>query len=440
LKAQLAAEGYTPGADFTGSFGLRGVTYTVDPLILNINGITSYEGQALTPAEFAIGVALDSVPNNPAPGTPLFNLFNAIDLSGNVPAALNALSPGDYSAYRDLAIQNATEMVQEIDARLNNVRDGSESVDTGAGGMSSTMGLSKDDGKESKQVIPAPAPEKRWGMFATGDGLFFRGNSHDVGLNDTKSNTAGTIAGVDAKIGEHAIAGAFFAYDNADVTLDNLGSHATIESYSGGIYGSLHGAGFYANGLGAYTRNNYSSDRNILFPGFANTAAAGTHGNQYTGNLDAGYDWHVTNRFTVGPLVGLQYTHLDVAGFNEYGAGAASLDVGSQDMDSLQSRVGGRADFHLASGANSAFAAEVHAAWQHEYLDDSHGLTASFSGAPLTPFTIQTSSPLRDAAVVGAGLNFTFHQRLTLFTDYELQIWRASYFEQSVNAGGRISF
>ena len=444
LKAQLAADGALTGKDSSGTFTVRGVTYTYDPLVVHLN-VSSYQLQGLTPNQARIGASLDSITTNPAPGSTLFNLFNTLDSSGNVSGALEAFSPQQYQAYGELAIGNATMTVQEIDARLNNLRDGSESLDTtgigGAGDATATAGYSKDDGKESKNVVQIPAPEKRWDMFATGDGLFSRDNSHDVDAQGARANTAGTLAGVDAKIGSHFVAGALFAYDNADATLGAGGNgHATIESYTGGLYGAYHQDGFYLNSLAAYTNNRYSSDRNINIPGIGGTATGNTRGNQYTANLDGGYDWHVTNRLTMGPIAGLQYVHLDVDGFNEAGAGAASLSVGDQRMDSLQSRVGGRVDYHMLTTDHSSFAAELHAAWQHEYLDGSRSIGAGFEGLGLAPFSVQTTSPLRDAAVVGLGLNFTFHERLTLFADYELLMWRASDFEQTINGGARISF
>jgi outer membrane autotransporter protein len=273
-----------------------------------------------------------------------------------------------------------------------------------------------------------------------GDGLFYRANPHNADIQDGRSDTAGTLAGIDGKIGGRAVIGALFAYDNAAVTLGGDGSHATIESYTGGLYGAWHQDGFYANSLAAYTRNHYSSQRDIAIPGFPGAASGSTNGNQYTANLDGGYDWHVTSHITAGPLAGVQYVHLDVNGFNDSGAGAADLGIGSQVMNSLQSRVGGRVDFHLATTASSSFAAELYAAWQHEYLDGSRAIGAGFEGAGLAPFSVQTSSPLRDAAVAGASLNFTFHNRLTLYADCELQLWQASYFEQTINAGARISF
>jgi outer membrane autotransporter protein len=441
LNAILIPQGVNSG-NVTNSvvFTLNGVNYNIDPATVYFHA-TSYEAQALTPNQFAIARSLDSLNSIPTPS--LMALFNAIDASGNVPGALNALSPVKYALYGDLAIENATATVQGVDRRLNNLRDGSESVDTtGVGGDTVaavvTGDPSKDGSKESKQVVQPEPQENRWGFFASGDGLFFRG-SQGTGLQDGKSNTAGALAGVDGKVGDHVVIGALFAYNNSAVDLGNDGSHATIESYSGGIYGSYNQDGFYLNSLAAYTRNNYTSSSNVLFPGFATTGNGSTHGNQYAANIDGGYDWNVTNRLTLGPIAGLQYVHLDVNSFDESGGGA-DLGVDSQSVNSLQSRLGAKAEYKIAMTAHSSFGAEAYVAWQHEYLDNSRGIGASFEGGGLTPFTVQTGSPERDAAVVGAALNCTFHNRLTLFADYELQMWNQNYFEQSVNGGAKISW
>jgi outer membrane autotransporter protein len=197
--------------------------------------------------------------------------------------------------------------------------------------------------------------------------------------------------------------------------------------------------GFYVNGMAAYTRNHYDSNRNILFPGVASTAGANTDGNQYSANIDGGYDWHLSDRVTVGPVAGVQYVHLDVDSFNEAGAGLASLAVNGQDVDSLRSRLGARADYHVQMAEQITFAAELTAEWQHEFLDDSRGIIAGF-GSGLAPFSVQTSRPDRDAGVVGAGINFTFRNRVTLFADYNLTMWRTNYYDQTVNGGCKVSW
>jgi outer membrane autotransporter protein len=420
-------------------------------MVLNLN-MSSYQLQGVTPNQQAIGASLDTLTYNPAPGTPLFNMLNAIDMSGNVPGALDELSPQIYAMYGDLAIANSNFLVVSLDDRLNNLRDGSESIAAtglgtqasinGGGPNESIAGWTKNDGKESKQVQTTEPKPNRWGFFAQGDGLFFRGNYHDIdGQQNARSDSAGTIVGVDGLAGDHGVVGAFFAYNNAAVELDGAGSHAQIESYSGGLYGSFHEQGFYLNTLAAYTRNDYTSNRNILIPGFGGSANGSTNGNQATVNLDGGYDWNATERLSFGPLLGLQYVNVGVDGFSEgLGGGPAALNVGSQNINSLQSRLGVRANYHIATSQVSALALDLHAAWQHEYLDDSRSIGASFETGGFAPFAVQTASPQRDAAVVGVGFNATFHDRLTLFVAYDLDISNSSYFEQSVNGGARISF
>jgi outer membrane autotransporter protein len=87
-----------------------------------------------------------------------------------------------------------------------------------------------------------------------------------------------------------------------------------------------------------------------------------------------------------------------------------------------------------------SFATEIRAEWQHEFLDDSHGIDADLIGSGLGSFQVKTSPPESDAALVGAGINFTFRNTLTVFCDYDVQTAQRSYFEQSVKAGLRFGF
>ena len=427
LRTQLLP--YLTGQPSSGSVTVRGVTYLWDPLIVELNGkvsassailaASSYQLQGLTHNQQAVGASLDSATTNPAPGSSLSGLFNATDMSGNVPAALRALSPQVYQLYGDLGIENSTAIVQDIDERLDQVCDGGESVDlSGVGAPATEAGGKAADGKQPLPPSPAPAQTQRWGFFATGDGFFYRGNPHDPDVQSSSADSGGTVAGLDGKIGDDAILGALFSFNNADATLDSDGSHATIQSYTGGLYGAWHPGSLRLNALAAFTANHYASSRNIIFPGYAGNAKGIADGDQYTVNLDGGYDCHLDDHFTAGPLAGLQWVHMRVDGFDESGAGAANLEIGNQRVDSLQSRLGGRLSIHLLTHGDMAISTDLHAAWQHEYLDNSRAIHASFAGAGLAAFSVRTTGPMRDAAVLGTGLNFTFHERLTLFADY----------------------
>jgi len=143
---------------------------------------------------------------------------------------------------------------------------------------------------------------------------------------------------------------------------------------------------------------------------------------------------------TVGPLAGLQYVHLNVDGFNETGAGAANLAVGSQDADSLRSRIGVHAEYKTQLAKEVAFGTEIHAAWQHEFLDDSRSISGQFIGSGLAAFNVNTTKPQRDAAIAGVGVNFTVRDTMTVFFDYDVQAGQESYLEQSVKGGLKFSF
>ncbi|HWB60412.1 MAG TPA: autotransporter domain-containing protein, partial [Chthoniobacteraceae bacterium] len=449
LNSQLSSQGVGSGSDTSVTFTVRGVTYDIDPAVIHFN-MSSYQLQGVTPNQSAIGAALDSAQTNPNPGTPLAFLFNAIDQAPNQARAIEELSPQPYQIYGDIALANANFTTLEIDQRLYNLRDGSEGVDTAGlnGGETSgltsmlTNGLSKNDDK-GKGVITPMTEENRWGFFAAGNGIFSSVDAHGGDLQDANFTSSGILLGLDGKIHEHWIVGTFFNYEHTWADLDSQGSSADINSYSGGIYAGYHNGGYYGNGLFSYTRNDYSSQRNIRiagFPGFNESAGGSTSGNQFEGDLDGGYDFNLTDRVSVGPIAGLQYVHLDVDGFSESGAPGAGLAVGSQSLDSLRSRLGFHANYHMKVNQRMSFAADLHAQWQHEFLDDSRGISAAFEGDGLAPFAVQTTSPERDAALLGLGANLTVRDRYTFFLDYDVQAGQQDYLEQSVKGGFKYSW
>lgn len=451
LNAQLAAQGY-PSNNFTGTFTVRGVTYVIDPLKVNVN-VTSYEQFALTPNQLAVAQSLDSLTTNPAVGSPLMNLFNAIDggcgartPTGINPQALeaifNALSPSGYFALGAAGIAQMDFLTLEMDTRLNNIRDGSESIDTMGVTVAdiSMADMSKESpGKESKAFVPS-SKQMKWGFFARGETAFGRETAHD-GVPDSRFTNSGIVLGADAKITDNLVAGLLFNYSHTNATTDNVGSTARTDTYGGGLYGSFTGdRGFYANGLFTYAHNSYETSRNIFFPGFGSVASGRTNGNQYGINMDGGYDYHVNEHLTISPTLGLQYVNLGIDGFNEIGAGAASLAIGNQNVDSLRSRLGFRVDWHKKIASEVAFAAELRAAWQHEFLNDSQTISSLFIGSGLSPFSVRSPNPERDAALVGVGINATMRNNMTIFVDYDAQCGQQHYFEYTVRGGLRFSF
>jgi outer membrane autotransporter protein len=80
------------------------------------------------------------------------------------------------------------------------------------------------------------------------------------------------------------------------------------------------------------------------------------------------------------------------------------------------------------------------ATWQHEFMDQSRGITSQFDGAGLGSFSVKTANPSRDSALADAGFDLDVNRTVTVFADYEVQAGQDNYFGQSVQAGVKIGF
>jgi autotransporter-associated beta strand protein len=293
-------------------------------------------------------------------------------------------------------------------------------------------GIGMKDPKDMKSMA-APAYSNPWNFYVRGNVVLAQGFS-DPDVSHFDDNTESVVLGTDYRLTQNFLVGLTAGYGHTDVTLDNAGSSATVDSYSPGLYASYADRGWYANASGNYTHNAYTQSRVISFLG--QTATSAPEGNEGVANLDGGYDFH-RGALTFGPLVGLQYTHLTVDGYNEAGSDA-DLNVSGQDADSLRSRLGGRVSFAF-SHCGMSFTPHLDASWQHEFLEQSRGITSQFNGG-VGSFNVQTTNPSRDSALVDAGLDAEINRTVTVFGDYMIQAGQDNYFGQSIQGGVKIGF
>jgi uncharacterized protein with beta-barrel porin domain len=297
-------------------------------------------------------------------------------------------------------------------------------------------GVDMKEAKDMKSTTAAAAYENPWSFFVRGNVVLAQGFSDPgVGESHFDDNTESVVLGTDYRFTPNFLAGLTLGYGHTDVTLDDNGSSATVDSYSPGLYASYAYKGWYADFSGSYTHNAYTQSRVIGFLG--QTANSAPEGNEGVANLDGGYDFH-QGALTYGPLAGIQYTHLSVDGYNETGS-AANLSVNEQDSDSLRSRLGGRVSYAFCK-YGMTLTPHLDATWQHEFMDQSRGITSQFDGAGLGSFSVQTANPSRDSALADAGFDLDVNRTVTVFADYEVQAGQANYFGQSVQAGVKIGF
>ena len=397
----------------SGEFTLRGVHYIIDPMIINLN-LSSYELQGETGNQSAVGGGLDSLASNPEPGSPLWLLLNHIDdlshTPGEVPKALEAMSPQRYQLYGDIAVATMNSVSQQVNNRLVALYDGD-------------------------------MPEKKTNLWATLGHKSATVDSNTRDLEDAKFSTDSMVVGADYRVSPAFTLGALFHYSTTDhAKLDENGSQADVDSKGVGVYAGFRQGGAYVNGLMTYSNNDYTSRRTIEFTGYDYTAKGSTSGHQTGVGIDGGYDFKVSDALTVGPFAALQYVHLGVDGFKEKGAPLLALDVNSQTMTSLLGRVGGRLNYTANLGGLNTFALDLHAALQHEFKNDSRNITASFIGMDADSFSVKTSAPDRNSFLLGVGFNFNFHGTTSVFANYDMQGGQSNVHEQSIKGGVKISF
>ncbi|HEY0256156.1 MAG TPA: autotransporter outer membrane beta-barrel domain-containing protein, partial [Candidatus Methylacidiphilales bacterium] len=294
-------------------------------------------------------------------------------------------------------------------------------------------GIDMKDVKEMRST-KTPAYDNPWNFFIRGNVILAQGFS-GIDTAHFDDNTESVVLGTDYRITPNLLFGLTAGYAHTDVTLDGNGSSATVDSYSPGLYAAFANKGWYANLSGDYLHNAYTQDR--VIPILGQTASSAPEGNEGVANLDGGYDFH-QGALTFGPLAGIQYTHLSVDGYNESGS-AVDLNVNDSGSDSLRSRLGGRISYALSHGGIT-FTPHLDASWQHEFLDQSRGITSDFNDFGGGSFSVRTENPSRESVLLDAGLNAQIDQTFTAFLDYEVQAGQENYFGQSVQAGVKIGF
>ena len=390
--------------------------------------------------------------------------------------ALNQLSPEKFGVFTSvLAFNNASFETLAMDSYLASLRTGpggsfamgnqsfdasgitvnGPGVDAGLAQIYSRMlawspgalpgGLLSDtppvvlggtDMKDSKDMksMAAPVSDNPWNVFVRGNVVLAQGFSQQD-LPHLDYTSSGVVVGADYRLGPHFLVGATASYEHTSAALDEVGSTSDVDSYSPGLFAAYADSGWYANFVGSYLRNSYEQSRVITFLG--QKANSSTNGNEGVANLDGGYDFH-TGALDYGPLAGLQYVRLGVQDYDENGS-LADLSVQNQNADSLRSRLGGHLCYTFVEG-DIKIKPYLQAAWQHEFMDQSRGITSSFDTVGGGNFSVQTPVPSRDSALVDIGVSADINRTVSVFTDYLVEAGQDNYFGQSVQAGVKIGF
>jgi uncharacterized protein YhjY with autotransporter beta-barrel domain len=254
----------------------------------------------------------------------------------------------------------------------------------------------------------------RWhglGLFATGlvESLDRNVSTFQDGY---KSTILGISGGADYRFSKQLVAGVLLSYSNTDGDFRNGGNFST-NSLGGLVFASyLPTDKTFLQLSGGYFRNNYlvsraatavissSPDRNIQ-----GLASSNSNGDVFNLSALAGSD-HPFGRFTVGPRIGMNYSHTTVHGYRENGSTGLELQYEDQFINSLQSTLGVQGSAAISTGFG-VLVPQVNADFIHEFANSQRFIHVQFAEdfrPNPTKFTFQNEVPVRNYFNLGTGL------------------------------------
>jgi outer membrane autotransporter protein len=238
---------------------------------------------------------------------------------------------------------------------------------------------------------------------------YFGSQGSQAAFGGYNFNIYGTMVGYDAPLihmpieGETRV-GFGIGYARSTINGTTFSANTDFNTYTATAYIAHEQGPWFVDGDLSFGWDDYSGTRNISFPGVNQAAQASYSGQDYTAFVTTGYHFFAQG-ITITPLASLQYTHMDIGGYGETGAGAIDLNVQSQHYDFLESGLGVKvADpFRYRDGT---YVPEVHFKWFHEFVNPSVQDTAAFAVPGSPSFTTPGLKPAADTFNVGAGLTF----------------------------------
>ncbi len=390
----------------------------------------------LTPNQKAVANELNEVRNNPR-ASDLIS-FLVTEPFGNLPHDFDLIAPEELASIYEMGFTQANMQGVNLMQRMDDIRAGSTGFcSTVAMEMPPNAYTKESDGKEvlNKNSAPAfvPAPENRWGIWATGSGQFVNVGDDDDNATGYNLSNGNFTVGIDYRLLHNLAFGIYGGYDAGVANLVNDGRITTNGGNVGG-FATWFWDRFYVDVSGGGTWNDYKTRRAALL----GDAIGSTKGSQYNVLGALGYDWRF-GCLNIGPRATFQYTDVSIDHFGERGS-LAPLDFPDQNENSLQSTVGVRASYDLHPSKTVIIRPELNVAWLHEYNDQAYPIDASLASGAGDVFTVRGPTVGRDGAQVRAGASAQLNRAFSVYVYYDGLLGRSNYNSNGVSGGFTWSF
>jgi outer membrane autotransporter protein len=365
-----------------------------------------------------IAPVIDTLPLTPAT-LPLLTAITLLPNAAAVADALAQLQPSAVSLASPQASYRVTQQFQGLwAAHMEGLQPSCDQRDSS----------NERERPRRDDAAACQANQRRPQVWAAMYG--YAGTQRDKrGYAGYTDNSYGAMLGLDIPLSQATTAGVGVRY--ARSTLDGLdaASRGNIRSYQATAYLGYAPGPWFVNAALVYGLDDYSSSRQVAFPGINETARVERSGHQYTAFGATGYHFYVGDgRTVITPTATLQYTRLQMPGYTEFGGNSVNLKTAAQKYNFLQSGLGVKFARDMVTSGDLTVRPEMHATWLHSFSGRSVSQTAQFASGG-SSFTATGVRPGRDLADLGAGLLIAGGNRWSLEGTYDYQ------FNHSYRAG-----
>ena len=243
-------------------------------------------------------------------------------------------------------------------------------------------------------------------------------DSHDTA--DYTTSIGGLLAGVDGAVDDDTRVGLVAGYSDSSVSMGS-GTHssAQVDSYHLGAYAGHEMGAWRLSAGGAYSWHRADIKRDLQYGDVSAKQKAKVDAGTTQVFGEAAYRLNL-QALALEPFANLAYVHLDTEGFTEKGDAAALKSSGDR-RDAVLSTLGVRALKTVTLSGQQQLDLSGSLGWQHNLsnTDSEEHLAFASSG---TPFVVESSPLVRDAALVGAHASLALSRDVRLNLDYTGQL------------------
>lgn len=406
------------------------LTYDANNVFLNLRrNSTDYASVANTPNQTAVSTTLDTVAGTPN----LDNLFNNLNIlsAQGAQQAYDSLSGVQHTHSNLIALQS---MNQFQDLLLNRLQSGSPLANNGQIQLAyNDTGTMTDAG--TSLIGEKPANTRGWWLRGTGSYADIDGTSNASGAY---YKSAGTAAGRDIFVDDALTVGLAVGYNRTDASVSQ--GSLDVDSYQAALYGrKLFTDNYYVSGIAGVGYHEFESKRRVTV-GLSNTTARADY-HAWTSNIavEIGRLIEVSENTNLTPLAGLEYAHVNRAGFVEKDANAANLKIRRDQQDSLRSAIGARIEHLWKTQKGYRIQPTAELAWVHELMDNEAQMRAGFAATSLANFQVDGPELDRNRARLALGLDMQLSELSSIQLGYQGE-WASSDQRHDLSATFRMAW